>query len=139
MAYITENTQWMSDPISQETKDLIARFYQLADSKQSDAGHRLATEVFSEDALLSTPHGRFNGFTEISKSRDNAWTTVTARKHTVSQVFAGRGDTDELVLFGAVQMTMDKGGSVDSSFIAHAKLAPGPRFSSLEVYPASRG
>lgn len=55
----------MSDQITGNTKDLVARFYELADSKQSDAGQLMATEVFSEDAALTTPGGTFKGFAGI--------------------------------------------------------------------------
>ncbi|KAF7133926.1 hypothetical protein CNMCM5793_005392 [Aspergillus hiratsukae] len=142
MSYVTENTKWMSDQITGNTKDLVARFYELADSKQSDAGQLMATEVFSEDAVLFTPGGTYKGFTEISKCRDNAWATVTSRKHTLSKVFSGHGDkdTEELVLFGSVRMTLSKGESHDSAFVAHIKLkssafsAIQPRISSMEVY-----
>lgn len=63
MSYVTENTKWMSDQITGDTKDLIARFYELADSKQSDVGQVMATEIFSEDALLFSPNGTFKGST----------------------------------------------------------------------------
>lgn len=74
---------------------------------------------------------------------------MTSRKHTLSKVFAGRGDTDteELVLFGSVRMTtLSKGEeSHDSAFVAHVKLKLGsssssaaqPRMSSMEVYAVS--
>lgn len=65
ISYVTEDTKWMSDQITGNNKDLVARFYELADSKQSDAGQLMATEVFSEDAALSTPGGTFKGFKGI--------------------------------------------------------------------------
>lgn len=68
MSYVTENTKWMSDRISKSTKDLVARFYELADSKGSDAGQLMATHVFSEDAILASPNGTFNGFTGTNPS-----------------------------------------------------------------------
>ncbi|KAJ6017889.1 hypothetical protein N7451_001268 [Penicillium sp. IBT 35674x] len=140
ISYVTENMKWMSDQITGNTKDLVARFYELADSKQSDAGQLMATEVFSEDATLSTPGGTFKGFSEISKCRDHAWGTVTSRKHTISKVFPGHGDKEELALFGTVRMTFAKGESQDSEFVALVKLgssessATQPRISSMEVY-----
>ncbi|CAL5873685.1 uncharacterized protein PFLUO_LOCUS7967 [Penicillium psychrofluorescens] len=144
MSYVTENTKWMSDQITGDTKDLIARFYELADSKQSDVGQIMATEIFSEDALLFSPSGTFKGSTEISKSRENSWGKVTARKHTLSKVFAGHGDTEELVLFGSVRMNFSEAESKDAAFVAHVKLgssgssAAQPRISSMEVYPITR-
>jgi hypothetical protein len=61
MNYVTENTLWLSDRISDEAKALIARFYELADSKQADAGQLMATEVFSGDAVMITPGGTYTG------------------------------------------------------------------------------
>jgi hypothetical protein len=81
---------------------------------------------------------------EISKCRDHAWDTVTSRKHTLSKVFAGNEDSEELAVFGTVQMTVAKGESLDSEFVAHVKLgsstspsAAQPRISSMEVYAVS--
>jgi hypothetical protein len=68
MSYVTEDTIWMSDQITGKTKGLVARFYELADSRQSDAGQLMATEIFSEDATLFTPGGKFTGFTGIEAS-----------------------------------------------------------------------
>jgi hypothetical protein len=71
MSYVTENTKWMSDQITGNTKDLVARFYELADSKQSDAGQLMTTEVFSEDAVLFTPGGTYKGFTGTKGSHSS--------------------------------------------------------------------
>ncbi|KAJ5633487.1 hypothetical protein N7490_009826 [Penicillium lividum] len=65
MSYITKDTKWMSNQITDDTKDLVARFYKLADSKQSDAGQLMAAGVFSKDAILSTPGGMFKTFAGI--------------------------------------------------------------------------
>lgn len=61
MSYVTEHTKWLSDAISQETKHLIARFYELADSKQPDAGQLMATQVFSKEATLVAANGTHKG------------------------------------------------------------------------------
>uniref|UniRef100_A0A0C4DIR7 Uncharacterized protein n=1 Tax=Fusarium oxysporum (strain Fo5176) TaxID=660025 RepID=A0A0C4DIR7_FUSOF len=57
--------QWLSDSVSQHIKDLIATFYELADSRELDAGTRMATEVFTKDAVWITANGTFKGFTGI--------------------------------------------------------------------------
>jgi hypothetical protein len=82
MSYVTENTKWMTDQITGNTKDLVARFYELADSKQSDAGQLMATEVFSEDAVLSTPGGTYKGFTGNQRIHP----TITLRVHNTYNV-----------------------------------------------------
>lgn len=61
MSYVTQSTTWFSDDISQDVKDLIARFYELADSKIDNAGHLMATEVFPADGVLISPNGTFRG------------------------------------------------------------------------------
>lgn len=76
---------------------------------------------------------------EISKSRDNAWSVVSSRKHTLSKAFAGHAETEELVLFGSVQMVLSKGETNDHPFVAHVTVGSGPsgsepRISNMEVY-----
>ncbi|UQC76533.1 uncharacterized protein CLUP02_18046 [Colletotrichum lupini] len=61
MSYVTNATDWLSDSITSQAKSLIATFYELADSKVEDAGDRLATEVFSNQATFISPSGTFNG------------------------------------------------------------------------------
>lgn len=65
MSYVTEHTKWLSEAISQETKQLIARFYELADSKQPDAGQLLATQVFAKEATLVAANGTHKGSSGI--------------------------------------------------------------------------
>ncbi|KXH69574.1 hypothetical protein CSAL01_06106 [Colletotrichum salicis] len=60
MSYVTNATAWLSDSINSQTKSLIAAFYELADSKEEDTGHRLSTEVFSNEATFISPSGTFS-------------------------------------------------------------------------------
>jgi hypothetical protein len=62
MSYVTQTTTWLSDDISHNVKNLIARFYELADSKAADAGRLMATDVFSTDGVFVSPSGTFRGF-----------------------------------------------------------------------------
>jgi hypothetical protein len=62
--------------------------------------------------------------TEISKSRDNAWTVVSKRKHTISKVFAAHPDPNELTILGSVNMAFKNGKSIDMKFVAHVILVP---------------
>jgi hypothetical protein len=68
MRYPIEGAEWLSDSVGQHIKDLIATFYELADSKELDAGTRMATEVFTKDAVLITANGTFQGFSGILAS-----------------------------------------------------------------------
>lgn len=61
MSYVTNATNWLSDSITSQAKSLVATFYELADSKAEDAGYRLATDVFSNEATFISPSGTFNG------------------------------------------------------------------------------
>lgn len=66
MRYPIKNTVWLSDSIGQDIKDLVATFYELADCKEANAGPRMATEVFTKDAVLVSASGTFRGFSGIS-------------------------------------------------------------------------
>lgn len=61
MSYVTESTVWLSDGISQDIRDLIARFYELADSRQSNAGPLMASEVFTHDGIFKSSTGAHTG------------------------------------------------------------------------------
>lgn len=66
MSYVTNATKWLSEAIGQNTKDLIAKFYELADSHQTDSGHLMATQVFTKDASLVATNGIYKGSAGIS-------------------------------------------------------------------------
>ncbi|KAK1480308.1 hypothetical protein CABS01_14446 [Colletotrichum abscissum] len=156
MSYVTNTTDWLSDSITSQAKSLIATFYELADSKVEDAGDRLATEVFSNQATFISPSGTFNGTaalcvlcsTEISKCREGAWSSVTSRRHSISKGFAatqrmGTSSKTELVLLGSVHMELVNGKSFDSPFAAHIIMGSStqrltePRIDFLEVFSVS--
>ncbi|RKK07105.1 hypothetical protein BFJ63_vAg14372 [Fusarium oxysporum f. sp. narcissi] len=122
MHYSTEGAQWLSDSVSQHIKDLIATFYELADSRELDAGTRMATEVFTKDAVWITANGTFKGFTEISKSRDNAWSAVKSRKHCVLKVFLGNDGIPELSIIGTGEIEFHNGKKINSPFACYVKL-----------------
>ncbi|KAK1494247.1 hypothetical protein CTAM01_09128 [Colletotrichum tamarilloi] len=145
MSYVTNATDWLSDSITSQAKSLIATFYELADSKVEDAGDRLATEVFSNQATFISPSGTFNGAAEISKCREGAWSSVTSRRHSISKGFAatqrmGTSSKTELVLLGSVHMELVNGKSFDSPFAAHIIMGSStqrltePRIDFLEVF-----
>ncbi|KAK1640692.1 hypothetical protein BDP81DRAFT_167082 [Colletotrichum phormii] len=145
MSYVTNATAWLSDSINSQTKSLIAAFYELADSKEEDAGHRLSTEVFSNDATFISPSGTFHGSTEISKCREGAWSVVTLRRHIISKAFAALAGTNtnsktELVLLGSVHMEFINKKSLDSPFAAHIVIGSStqalaePRIEFMEAF-----
>ncbi|KAJ3533983.1 hypothetical protein NM208_g7746 [Fusarium decemcellulare] len=63
MSYVTKDTVWPVPAIDCEVKvkEVIAKFYDLADSKSPDAGPRMASEVFTSNASITTPGGTFEG------------------------------------------------------------------------------
>ncbi|KAH8652913.1 hypothetical protein BGZ61DRAFT_541771 [Ilyonectria robusta] len=139
MSYVTEATTWLPG-VSQDVKTLIERFFELADTKQPDVGHVMATELFTRDAVITNPNGTHRGSAEISKSREHAWIVATSRKHTVTKVFSNNGEPRELVLLGSVRTGLMNGTSIASPFANHIKTqrpdyASGqPRISYMEVY-----
>ncbi|KAM5357063.1 hypothetical protein ACJZ2D_016654 [Fusarium nematophilum] len=122
MSYVTNTTVWLSGNASEEVKGLIARFYELADSKRVDAGDIIATQIFTKDATLISPNGTFQGAKEIRKSRDSAWSVVTSRRHSIFRVFSGDAETPELALLGSVHMEFTNGRDLTSGFAAHIKF-----------------
>ncbi|KAM5346051.1 hypothetical protein ACJ41O_009056 [Fusarium nematophilum] len=137
MSHVTEGARWLSTEISQDVKDVLARYYELADSKDSDTGHQMATGIFTENAILVGPNGTLRGSKDIAKSRDNAWSAVTLRRHTISEGFAAQGEPSELVLIGSVYMEVVNGKSLDCPFAVRVKVESHkgqPRISYMEVF-----
>ncbi|KAH8885886.1 hypothetical protein GQ53DRAFT_845261 [Thozetella sp. PMI_491] len=140
MRYPIESTAWLSERMGENVKNLIATFYELADSRESDAGARMAADVFSSDAVLVSAHATFRGSAEISKSRDNAWAVVKSRKHHILKAFASNQEPQELSLIGTVEMGLYSGKTIVSPFSCHIELdsspssPENPRIKAMEVF-----
>ncbi|EXF79117.1 hypothetical protein CFIO01_09514 [Colletotrichum fioriniae PJ7] len=145
MSCVTNATDWLSGSITSQAKSLIAAFYELVDSKAEDSGNRLATEIFSNEAIFISPSGTFSGNAEISKCREGAWSLVTLRRHSISKAFASIESKDtisrtELVLLGSVYMNFVNGKSLNSPFAAHIIIGSStlalaePRIEFMEVF-----
>ena len=61
MSYVTQDTIWPVPAITDGVKDVITKFYELADSKQADSGPRIASEIFTQDGSFITPTRTFQG------------------------------------------------------------------------------
>ncbi len=62
MSYVTKDTTWPTAvPLDPAVKSLIDRFYSLADDTSPEAGPRMASEIFTEDAKLITGAGELSG------------------------------------------------------------------------------
>lgn len=62
MGYVTEKTIWpTSVELDQSVKALLDLFYSLADDKSSEAGPRIAKEVFTKDGAMGSSAGVAKG------------------------------------------------------------------------------
>ena len=52
---------WPSTGVSLEVKHLIIHFFSLVDLPKTDAGLRMAAEVFTEDGVFEATSGYFSG------------------------------------------------------------------------------
>ena len=118
---------WPSAGVSPEVKQLIKHFFSLVDLPKTDAGLRMAAEVFTEDGVFAATSGYFKGKgmistsgnfrrlaeefpkfrsfaekTDIEKCRETAWTTVRARHHEVEKVYLNDAEGLQLVITGVV-------------------------------------
>ena len=56
MSYNTVSTQWPSNPISEAKKQLIGNLFLTLDDTSSNAGDRLADEIFAIDGVFDGKH-----------------------------------------------------------------------------------
>lgn len=56
MSYNVASTEWPGYSISEATKQLIGRLFSTLDDTSSEAGDRLADEVFAPDGLFDGSH-----------------------------------------------------------------------------------
>lgn len=62
MSYVTQDTIWpTSVELAPGAKAVIDLFYKLADDTSSDAGQRMAKDVFTPTARLNSPAGIIQG------------------------------------------------------------------------------
>ena len=65
---------WPRRGVSLETKKLITHFFSLVDLPETDAGKRMAAEIFTEDGIFAATTGQFQGKgTTITSSRNSYW------------------------------------------------------------------
>lgn len=57
----TANTEWPSTPVPQPVKDLLAKFFDIGDTKSEEAGQRLGNEVFAPDGRIVVNKRSING------------------------------------------------------------------------------
>ena len=163
MAYVIENTVWPDWEITQEKRALLSLFFELADLKSSEAGPRMAAEVFTSDAVLAGGRGKISG-TEgnnlhenqnggsmpvliyetaaIAQSRKNAWDHIDKRRHILSRVYTLDKKATDLILVGELKATTKSGKDFRQEFCARAVVAEdasagNPRLSLYQVWAVS--
>ncbi|KAH9821430.1 snoaL-like domain-containing protein [Teratosphaeria destructans] len=143
LPYAIEETIWPTiTTLTQETKDLLALFYTLADDAGPDAGPRMAKDVFSSHGTVRAATGVYEGAEAISNSRATAWTQVSARRHTIQRVYVHDDVAQDLMALGTVEMVLRNGDSRVSKFAARLVInaeshaAKQPRLNLMEVFPA---
>jgi hypothetical protein len=125
MTYITQNTSWMTD-IPSQIKELLIEFYRIGDLPDPEAGNLWADRIFTSDGCLVVGENRTSGeeglwtYTPIiyvaesclaiRKSREKAWNFISARKHVISEVFAGGTGGRTVMLNGTMYATVRANG-----------------------------
>ncbi|KAF2774168.1 hypothetical protein EJ03DRAFT_346803 [Teratosphaeria nubilosa] len=143
LPYPIEDTIWpTATTIGQETKDLLALFYTLADDAGPDAGPRMVKDVFSSHGTMRAATGVYEGAEAISDSRANAWTQVSIRRHTIQRVYVHDDMAQDLMALGTAEMMLRNGDRRVSRFAARlvinaeSHVAKQPRLDLMEVFPA---
>ncbi|EXA32091.1 hypothetical protein FOVG_16668 [Fusarium oxysporum f. sp. pisi HDV247] len=145
MSYVTSDTIWPTPALNDKIKQLIAMFYQLADIQSSDAGPRMASEVFTEDASMITPAGTFQGSKNISSSRENVWKGIASREHRVAQVFTADPEGVDVMLTGTLNLAKENGDVSLAPFACYFKFDESsvkngdPRLTLARVYLVRQG
>lgn len=157
MVYNTENTDWPEFFINAGSKDLISRFFLLLDTESPEVGDKLADEIFAPNARAEFGGKFFTGkegndfsvktipiinpFTEIRKSRDNAWKVISKRRHKVVKVFTANAQGDDLLVIGHVEMGFRNGNSLEGEFSGRITIegptSDTPKLLLYQVYAVS--
>ncbi|KAJ3548975.1 hypothetical protein NM208_g562 [Fusarium decemcellulare] len=116
MGTATESTKWPEIEVPDSVKQLIDRLFTALDSQDSNAGSVLAHEIFAADGIAYFGTGHFQGTKELERSRDNAWTTITFRRHTLSKVYVDSIEGNDLAFIGHVTMELHNGKIVSGEF-----------------------
>ena len=147
MGYPTAATMWPTPEPSKKIKDLVDLFFTLADTKDDNAGERLATKVFAEDAVFSSARGVYEGskginaalngelalmsaadlLTEISNSRKDTWAKARSRRHEVLKVYENDTHGMDIIIIGELTAESLDGSTSTHGFVARMFLNEGKR------------
>ncbi|KAH7081439.1 hypothetical protein BKA63DRAFT_208420 [Paraphoma chrysanthemicola] len=138
MVYTTEGTVWPAIAISNDSKALIGRFFQLMDDSSQGIGDILADEIFTSNGSLSAAAGTATGSSEIRRCRDNAWNVIQKRRHVVQRVYTQAPDGSDIMIIGSADMSLVDGRTVTMEFtgrfIIENDAVPGPKLQSYQVW-----
>ncbi|MCJ1303256.1 hypothetical protein MMC08_006064 [Hypocenomyce scalaris] len=119
-------------------KDLIIKFFGLADDKSPEAGPRLAEEVFTSSAIMKNGPKEFQGSDEIARSREGAWKHFQSRRHTILKVYTQSEKADDILLLGELTAEFKNGNSATGQFCARIVVGgpetAKPQFRHYEVW-----
>jgi len=113
-----DSTEWPSTPISDDIKQKITLLFKLVESKESTVGFRLASDVYTKDARIVTPHSKATGTAEILTCRDHVWEGVQSRKHDITKVYASDADGMDIMLLGTLTTVKNDGSIAKGGLVA---------------------
>lgn len=146
MGYTFEKTVWPATPIDPAVKELIERYYVLADTNSPESADLLADEVFTETGVMKGAVKSFSGskglqistylYTHLQrgkKSRDTTWLLTNAtieirssrngvpgiiisRRHEIHRVFVADDRGHDLMLIGTIEIGLKGGRTVPGEF-----------------------
>lgn len=155
MATSLANTEWPHTPVPEAVKELLGKFFEIADSKSPDGGDRMADEVISKDGKILVNKFVLNGAdgilllpiswpshadkklpAEIRASALAFLPGMKGRNHDVVKVYARSGAADDLMVYGTVTWHLDNGKSLGKTLMSRVVVddvtSSSPRFKVYE-------
>ncbi|KAK5047413.1 hypothetical protein LTR84_006509 [Exophiala bonariae] len=105
-----------------EVVRLINLYFNLVDSKEGNAGQRLADEVFAKKGKWYASLGFFEGHDNIATSRDKAWDKVNSQSHKLLKVFLNDAEGLDFLLVGIANVDFKESEPVTVEFLIHTAV-----------------
>ncbi|KAI8939892.1 hypothetical protein NX059_003621 [Plenodomus lindquistii] len=138
VSYVIDGTSWPKFDVPDAIRALIEKFFTLMDDSGPGVGDKLADEVFTSDGVLVASAGTTRGSSEIRKCRDNAWSVIKKRRHTVRTVYIHDPECSDLMLIGDAEMGLADARSVNMQFTARiitgGDASSAPRIKMYQVW-----
>ncbi|OQU99349.1 hypothetical protein CLAIMM_04988 isoform 1 [Cladophialophora immunda] len=122
MSYVTAGTTWPDLPIPRPFQALVEKLLEIGDSGHTDAGYRMATEIFSPDGVLDHGSYKFVGTEEITNCRNKAkpGRPIVKRRHQISRAYSQTSKGDDFVVIGELTVEFDNGKTLQNPLAARA-------------------